>query len=754
MKFNKWCDIILHIKIKSSIRAKGVNNLTVVKVNELHNGSIFAPEFSNLLENNVISFSPQGIAVLYGPNGTGKTTLSKTFERLEDTHFNIEYKNENYTTENSDGLFCVIKDQNNRNIISGDTKEFLLGDNIRYEFELKDKIDNNYKQFCISTSELLKNEFKISTKTNKLFELVDKTILRNALIDISNKTSKGNSIKIDELISLTDSLTDEQPELSEEQISKLNFFLKDYNDKESLVKLILQLSSDEVSVNANIKEIEENDEAIRVLNKFPNMFQCVVCDNENICVETLLESKIRNKETIIDSLSEDIKNILKLIQLTESDPFKIKNSMLSLLETGDLSLLNNLKNEIDSVKDIFIKKLEYQVNQLLVDSNLYNDWNEYAELISNRIELSDEDFLYIQEVVGCNIDKDLNVERDDKNNIKILLGGTDFLNQNRNDLPLSAGEQNFISLCFELLKAKNSNAQIIVLDDPISSFDSIYKNKIVYAILKILQGKDVLILTHNLDLLRLLEGQYKGCFKLHLFCNSEESNNGFILLKKRETEILLHIDKLIKLFRDDVFSKVQDFQLFLCSMIPFIRGYAQIIGEQNYIECTTSLMHGYRTEIVDIASVYENLISDSIIHYIDSYNISVQNILDMSVEEGDIVDNNDFPLLNKTLKHSLQYLQLRLLVERTLTTIFNIDTDYNKQLGQIIDKAFPDKDDIHQVKYRVALTSKKTLLNEFNHFEGNLSIFQPAIDISDTSLRKEKEEIYDLLERIKDDYSL
>ena len=34
-------------------------------------------------------------------------------------------------------------------------------------------------------------------------------------------------------------------------------------------------------------------------------------------------------------------------------------------------------------------------------------------------------------------------------------------------------------------------------------------------------------------------------------------------------------------------------------------------------------------------------------------------------------------------------------------------------------------------------TSRKTLLNEFNHFEGNMNIFQPAIDITETALQKE-----------------
>ncbi len=42
--------------------------------------------------------------------------------------------------------------------------------------------------------------------------------------------------------------------------------------------------------------------------------------------------------------------------------------------------------------------------------------------------------------------------------------------------------------------------------------------------------------------------------------------------------------------------------------------------------------------------------------------------------------------------------------------------------------------------------SKKTLLNEFNHFETNFDLFQPAIDISEASLAKEKKEILDFID--------
>ena len=46
-------------------------------------------------------------------------------------------------------------------------------------------------------------------------------------------------------------------------------------------------------------------------------------------------------------------------------------------------------------------------------------------------------------------------------------------------------------------------------------------------------------------------------------------------------------------------------------------------------------------------------------------------------------------------------------------------------------------------------TSRKTLLNEFNHFEGNMNIFQPAIDITEAALQKEVADIESKLIQIR-----
>ena len=70
-------------------------------------------------------------------------------------------------------------------------------------------------------------------------------------------------------------------------------------------------------------------------------------------------------------------------------------------------------------------------------------------------------------------------------------------------------------------------------------------------------------------------------------------------------------------------------------------------------------------------------------------------------------------------------------------------------LNQIINRAFPtNNEDLENTKNRIFFLSKKTLLNEFNHFEMDMNIFQPAIDITNKALENEKEEILKKLDSL------
>lgn len=402
--------------------------------------------------------------------------------------------------------------------------------------------------------------------------------------------------------------------------------------------------------------------------------------------------------------------------------------------TGKTTLMKTLNGEEGSSFSLKYENAEYANNS----SGLFYVISDQTD--RNIIRGTTRDFF-----LGADIQREFALKD------AIKLNDEDFLNKEKNELPLSTGEQNFLSLTFEMLRAKNSPCNIVIVDDPISSFDSIYKNKIVFALIHILNEKKRLVLTHNIDVLRLMEAQFPKSFNLYLFNNSNDGLNGFIMLSPKERDMVINIEKLLIGLRDNILDYVVDQELFLMSMIPFCRGYAMIQNDSDSKEALTSVMHGYKTESVDIASIYRSLfkISDEDNRLPPQLEISVESILEQNVDTVDIVARDEYPLLNKTLKHTFTYLFLRLYVEKTLVEKYDLVLNGKETLGVIIDKALPRNTSATIKSLRVRLNSKKVLVNEFNHFEGNMSIFQPAIDISDEVLSKEKASILAIMEEIK-----
>lgn len=297
-----------------------------------------------------------------------------------------------------------------------------------------------------------------------------------------------------------------------------------------------------------------------------------------------------------------------------------------------------------------------------------------------------------------------------------------------------------------MLKAKKVQAKVIVLDDPISSFDSIYKNKIVYAIIKFLNQKSQILLTHNTDLITLLEHQRPQSFNLYLLNNSYGERNGFVSVTKEEQCLLLYMNKLLDFFRDGVKEVLKDEYKYLVAMVPFMRSFSQILNKPKIKDDLTGIMHGYGTNTVDLTQVYNELFECSFLS--KSFIVSIDDILNIDLDFWEIIDASKYPMLNRTFVHILTYFNLRLRVEKTLVEKFKINTKKYDMLTRIIDKAFKD-DNLDNIQKRVFLLSRKTLLNEFNHFEQSLNIFQPAMDITDTALKKEREDILQFLEQLK-----
>lgn len=323
------------------------------------------------------------------------------------------------------------------------------------------------------------------------------------------------------------------------------------------------------------------------------------------------------------------------------------------------------------------------------------------------------------------------------------------------DMELSRGEQNFISLTFEFLLARHSDKEYVILDDPISSLDSVYKNKIAFCIIKFLENKKQLVLTHNTDLIRLLDVQLNNCFNLYIMNNILDGTNGFISVSEKEKKLLINLHDLVSFFQNknnELVDNIHNRRHFLMAMVPFMRGYAHIsLDSDDRYGQLSGIMHGYGTNnSLDVLSVYNSLFGNI---FDGEEIISVSDILEVDYSALDILDKTQYPLLSDTLEQTLIYYHLRMKVEKELVDVFHLRTDDMMMLNQIIQKAFRcnenDPNFERMREYRVFFTSRKTLLNEFNHFEGNMNIFQPAIDISKESLKKEMEAIRNKLEEIR-----
>ena len=744
-----------------------MNELKIV-FSKIKKGEIFEDDFINLTENNgTIEFKKDngngGIAVIYAPNGTGKTSLTEVLsQEISSNVSSFIAKDEvdgNIKPETK--AFHIIKDQIDRNVIHGKTTDYLVGAQIKREYELKDRLNEIFKNAYKEISAVYKKEFRMSKVSSAMLNHV-KEIIGNEkqykfIRSIVNVQEHGKNIDREEFLGYIRNIAN-RPNIIELEDEKRQYIIEDMA-KNEVINKILDICPAEVKTEPQIVLIEQQGDAIKILKKYSELDNCIVCDRHISNTEELLQNKIEKNKSIYDNLNEKTKNILDEIVNDDSlsifDPFDVKNKIRDFISGQDMESINVLKQEflyyIKCVCDEIVTKLF----DSFAGTGVLEVYDEYKGLVETQPVLDSEELMFIENVISENIGKKIRIIRseDSDKNYVLKIGNQELLGTDRKDFELSTGEQNFVSLSFELLLAKHSDKRYVVIDDPISSFDSIYKNKIAYCLKCFLSNKRQIILTHNTDLIRLLKAQAGSCFNLYILNNTENGENGFIHVSNKERDLLIDLHKLVGLFQsNELLNLIKDKRQFLMAMIPFIRGYAHIsLDKEGYYGKLSGIMHGYGNGEIDVALVYNYFFGEV---FEKPETISVKDILEVDLDNIEVLDRERVPLLADTLEQTLIYYHIRMLVEKELAEIFDLQVKDGTMLGQIIGMAFEcdESDENYETmrEYRVFFASRKTLLNEFNHFEGNMNIFQPAIDIKKEELKKEVRDIEKKLVELKE----
>ena len=112
---------------------------------------------------------------------------------MNGTQLEIKYGSKIINSDNCNEFMLVIADQNSRNIIQGKTNEFILGENIQLQYELKDKIDSQANSLWRECKQVLE-KYAINKKSSPLIGYFRQSH-RDSIEKIANRRSTPGPIE-------------------------------------------------------------------------------------------------------------------------------------------------------------------------------------------------------------------------------------------------------------------------------------------------------------------------------------------------------------------------------------------------------------------------------------------------------------------------------------------------------------------------------------------------------------------------------
>lgn len=669
----------------------------------------------NNITNGTINIERNKLNIKFGINGTGKSTIANAIQ------YKIE-KEENLNTllpfslrnENPDNLESIVE----------------INEEIKSIFIFNEEY---VKQFLFQQEELLHNSFEILIKTPKYIEITGN--IEKQLEEIKNVFSDNKDLEqtILDFESLSKSFKTTQKGLSDASaISKgLENGNKIENIPDNLIEYKPFLQNKENSVNWLDWQIKGN--------KFSDGHEnCPYCVSPNDAIkkekiksisENYDKNVIKNFivittaiENLGDYFSDDSKEALaKILKKTEGllDEEKtyiitikgqIDNFLQRLKNLRDISFKNfkddeKVKEKIEefiiNIDELFDKLKSEKTTKMVDDFNKsLNDTLDKIGELQGQINSQKAEVKRIIEKNEKNINQFLKnagykykVLIEDKNDeYKIRLQHIDFDNDiTGGDQYLSFGERNAFALVLFMYETLSKNPDLIILDDPISSFD---KNK-KYAILQMLfreidsfKNKTVLMLTHDIEPIIDSVKALSHKFKNQTNASFIKSSKGILVEKEIKKENILTFSQICE-------KIINDNDINIISKLIYLRRNFEILDDKgSEYQILSDLFHK-RTK--DEAKIKRKEI--------------IENLTDENFETSFTDGENKI----KNIIPEFEYEKILKVVNNAeeLKKIYdNIENGYEKlQIFRIINGEFTKNDDFSDVM--------KKFINETYHIEND-----------------------------------
>ena len=479
----------------------------------------------NNIKNGTIRIEPNKLNIKYGINGTGKTTIANAIkysveeDKLQDLQsyystdkasievspkfnkilvFNEEFINqvvfvEDEVIENSFEVFLKTPDYEAK---KGQLDEHLkiLREIVAEDSEiadLKNKLMTINGKFSrtstgkLSTTGVLKsllskqNLYNIPTELESYRPFIENTDNNIAWIDWVNKGDAFDNIDCCPYCS---------EGLKENHIQKKEIFKKTYKKKDSQnLKEILEL----------VQELKEfiSDE------KYNELIKYIKSDTPDDVIKTIIGKLTTELDLLIsrfDAISDFGRKNIAMADISD-----VEQQILHMEIPVDLFGIFRGEKLLN-----MFSRINEKVVQLKGEvSSLKKEMGELKGLLLATINASQMDINDFLKTAGINYEIEIRAE--DETNSKTIL--KQCFNDEKSNVEnirehLSWGEKNAFSLILFMYYAHMQNADLIILDDPVSSFDSNKKYAILHRMFKnmgkqqiSLLDKTVLLLTHDFE---------------------------------------------------------------------------------------------------------------------------------------------------------------------------------------------------------------------------------------------------------------